>query len=249
MRRSGIALLSNIVKEPYVLPKVADCQYCHAKKFYYESSSFCCSDGQVVLQENKLPDVLIDFFTGDTPEASCFHKYVKTYNNLFAFTSFGVSYDKELCKHNNGIYTFRIQGQTYHFIDQLISDEGSRTLLQLENRMAFSKKLSESSVSKLATVMEQNPYASFFRSLRNVPDLNSYQIVLRTDSNNDQGTFNKPNVSQIAALWVERNKSEQGYGRHIRVYTKEGHSQRVKYYYGCYDALQYPLLYAFGETG
>ncbi|KAG5579242.1 hypothetical protein H5410_049869 [Solanum commersonii] len=43
-----------------------------------------------------------------------------TYNNIFAFTSLGVTYDKELAKNNNGIYTFRVQGQMYHFINDLI---------------------------------------------------------------------------------------------------------------------------------
>ncbi|KAL6575429.1 hypothetical protein OROMI_012714 [Orobanche minor] len=35
----------------------------------------------------------------------------------------------------------------------------------------------------------------------------------------------------------------------IRVYTSSGQTHCVHYYYGCYDPLQYPLLFPFGESG
>ena len=57
-----------------------------------------------------MPIDLYELFTLDTEEAKEFRKYVRTYNNTFAFTSFGVKYDKQLCMINKGIYTFCIQG-------------------------------------------------------------------------------------------------------------------------------------------
>lgn len=39
---------------------------------------------------------------------------------MFAFTSLGVKYDKEPAKRNSGIYTFKVQGKMYHFIDDLV---------------------------------------------------------------------------------------------------------------------------------
>ena len=36
---------------------------------------------------------------------------------------------------------------------------------------------------------------------------------------------------------------------HIRVYTNSNRSQLVNYYYGCYDPLQYPLLFPYGQNG
>lgn len=39
---------------------------------------------------------------------------------MFAFTSLGVNYDRILAKRNHGIYTFKVQGQMYHFINDLI---------------------------------------------------------------------------------------------------------------------------------
>ena len=79
-----------------------------------------------------------------------FRKYVRTYNNTFAFTSFGVKYDKDLCKGDRGIYTFRVQGQVYHYINELIPLDGHPSYLQLyfydtyheiDNRIHISDRL------------------------------------------------------------------------------------------------------------
>ena len=37
--------------------------------------------------------------------------------------------------------------------------------------------------------------------------------------------------------------------RNIIVHSDSGHSHRVRYYFGCYDPLQYPLLLPFGDIG
>ncbi|XP_027155821.1 uncharacterized protein LOC113759209 [Coffea eugenioides] len=240
------------------LSDALDCKYCGAKKFYSETANFCCSDGEVLLHENKLPDILIELFTGQSEEAIHFRTYVRTYNSMFAFTSFGIHYDKFLCKRTNGIYTFKMQGQTYHCINELILHRGSGMYLQLyfhdteheiQNRLATSQKVPESIIVKLIEVMKENPYACFFRSLRNLLNLDSYQIVLKSHSDSDQRVFNKPLVSQVAPLWVDGENVYQAYSRHIQIYTKEGHNHRVQYYYDCYDLLQYPLLFRFKETG
>ena len=97
--------------------------------------------------------------------------------------------------------------------------------------------------------MESNLDASFLRSLKNVLNLDSYQIVQKSHSENDQRVWNQPTASQIVALWVEGQDSGERYKRHIQIYTKEGKDHLVQYYYGCYDPLQYPLLFPFGETG
>lgn len=49
-----------------------------------------------------------------------FRTYIRAYNNMFMFTSFGVKYDKKLAKKICGMYTFREQLHMYHFIDDLV---------------------------------------------------------------------------------------------------------------------------------
>ena len=102
--------LENIVSEVDILTEPNFCKDCNAKKMQYEPKGFCCCDGQILLVDSKMPNELYDLFTADTIEGKEFRTYVRTYNNTFGFTSFGVKYDKDLCKKNKGIYVFRVQG-------------------------------------------------------------------------------------------------------------------------------------------
>lgn len=87
----------------YVLKDVQKCQFCGAKKFEYEPPAFCCGNGSIQLISHEMPTELRNLYLGNSEEAKHFRTYVKTYNNIFAFTSLGVTYDKELVKRNNGI--------------------------------------------------------------------------------------------------------------------------------------------------
>ena len=69
---------------------------------------------------SKLQELLQD-------QTSCkgqhFHQNIRKFNQLFAFTSLGVKYDKVLMQMTRGLYTFRIQGQLYHYIGPLTVDD------------------------------------------------------------------------------------------------------------------------------
>ncbi|XP_060200153.1 uncharacterized protein LOC132628387 [Lycium barbarum] len=107
---------------------------------------------------------------GTCAEFKHFQTYIRTYNNLLAFTSLGVSYDKDLTKRNRSVYTFRVQGQMHHFIDDLYPAERGPRNLQLyfydnnnevANRMACSDKIDESIVRELMDILRVNPYLIF----------------------------------------------------------------------------------------
>mgnify|MGYP006364025093 CR=1 FL=1 len=85
-----------------------------------------------------MPTELRNLFLGHSKESQHFRTYRRAYNNMFAFTSLGVHYDRELAKRNRGIYTFKVQGQMYHFIDDLIPSAGKGKKLQL---FFFEKKI------------------------------------------------------------------------------------------------------------
>lgn len=78
-----------------------------------------------------MPLRLRNLYTGTCAKSKHFKTYIRTYNNLFAFTSLGATYDKDLAKRNRCIYTFRVQGQIYHFIDDLYPRERRSRILQL----------------------------------------------------------------------------------------------------------------------
>ncbi|XP_022843113.1 uncharacterized protein LOC111366630 [Olea europaea var. sylvestris] len=94
----GSSNLLSVQATAYVLPTCAYCKHCGARKLYRETKSFCCFDGNVKLFMPDSPDELYTLFTSKKPVSMEFKKYARSYNNYFAFTSFGVTYDKELIK-------------------------------------------------------------------------------------------------------------------------------------------------------
>lgn len=121
--------------------------------------------------------------TSNSDEMKSFRTYIRTYNNHFALTSLGVKADKKLTRRNKGIYTFRVQGQVYHFMNDLQPKEKSAKNLQLyfhdtnneiENRQTSSPWLSKGVIATCISYLQNNPYARFFRNLRDIPSLNDY---------------------------------------------------------------------------
>ncbi|XP_060185029.1 uncharacterized protein LOC132614577 isoform X1 [Lycium barbarum] len=125
-------LSSAEAKSSYIsLKDVPNCEFCGAKKFEYEPLAFCCSNGSIHLISYQMPQELRNLYLGNTEESKQFRTYIRTYNNTFAFTSLGVTYDKNLAKRSNGVYTFKVQGQMYHFINDLVPTNQRAKNLQL----------------------------------------------------------------------------------------------------------------------
>ncbi|KAG6666809.1 hypothetical protein CIPAW_01G058000 [Carya illinoinensis] len=209
-------------------------------------NGFCCADGTVSLATNAVPDQLYDLFTSNTDESVHFKTYVWTYNNKFAFTSFGVKFDKDLCRRNRGVYTFRTQGQIYHYIDDLIPLNGRPSYFQLyfydtehelENRISDSDRMNPSIIAELIDILRINLYSVFFRSLDDLSNLENQVIHIRSDVGLDQRVFNAPTSSQVAAILVENEDADQLRGRDICVFSHFGGSHI------------YPLLFPLGDTG
>ncbi|KAL4590785.1 hypothetical protein LXL04_003728 [Taraxacum kok-saghyz] len=250
-KTKGRCRLKKSITTPDCLPQVKSCTYCGAVKFYSETSNFCCLEGQIVLSNNELPLVMRDLLTSTSKEAKLFRTSIRTYNNHFAFTSLGVRTDNTLTRRNKGIYTFRVQGQMYHFINDLHPTATKAKNLQLyfhdteneiQNRIASTPRLFKELTSKCIDYLQNNPYSKFFRNLSDIQSLDDYKIILRTIPKQDQRVYNKPEVSQ------GDDKGEHD-GRNIEVRTHSEQSKTIQYYYGCYDPLQYPLMFPYGELG
>ncbi|KAM3305691.1 hypothetical protein P3S67_012558 [Capsicum chacoense] len=189
-RRSRVFRYCNITdlpNNPFKLEIVPNCKFCKVKRFQYESPGFCCANGSVKLIHYELPVELVNLYLGNSEESKHFRTYIRMYNNMFAFTSLGVNYDKNLATRNCGIYTSRVQGKIY--------------------------------------------------------------IALKCDSALDQRTYNLPISSEVAAIWIEDENTFKISLPHIRIYTYSNKSQLINYYYGCYDPLQYSLLFSYGQNG
>ncbi|XP_075089351.1 uncharacterized protein LOC107794475 isoform X2 [Nicotiana tabacum] len=237
---------NDLPNSPYRLKTVPNCKFCRAKRFQYESPGFCCDNGSVKLIHYGLPAKLLNLYLGNSEESKHFRTYVRLYNNMFAFTSLGVNYDRDLARRNCGIYMFRVQGKMYHFINDLVPSSQPAKNLQLyfydtdnelANQMAFSDKLNESVIGTLMDALKVNPYSIFLKSLTDIPELSNFYIALKSDSGLDQRTYNLPTSSEVAAIWIEDESSSSIFLPHIRIYTHNSKSQLVNYYCGCYDPL------------
>ncbi|KAL6530200.1 hypothetical protein OROHE_014553 [Orobanche hederae] len=251
--------METILTQAWSLPPVAACQICGAARYLRESKGFCCLRGQISLGLPRMPQQLWNLYTStDSTSAVHFRKRCRTYNNTTTFSSLGITYDRTLAQSNKGNYTFRIQRAVYHFIRSLIPPAGPGRQLQLyyfdtenelDNRLSQSGGLDLKILEDIVEMMKSNPYANFFRSLRELTNLQDYNIVLRADPCLDMRIYNLPTTHQVAAIWNELTDIPADHPHDIRVCTSAGKIHRVHYYYGCYDPLQYPLLFPYGESG
>nr|GMD14544.1 ATP-dependent DNA helicase PIF1-like [Ipomoea batatas] len=146
----------------------------------------------------------------------------------------------------------------YHFVNDLLPNGCHPRNLQLyffdtehelENKLQGVDRMDRDIVSALIQLMSGNPYGQFFRSLNDIAQTDEFSIILRSDISMDQRTYNMPSTSQVAAIWIEDNGDRLDGNRNIRVHAHSGRSQYIQYYYGCYDSLQYPLLFPHGDIG
>ncbi|KAL3530013.1 hypothetical protein ACH5RR_009335 [Cinchona calisaya] len=108
---------------------------------------------------------------------------------------------------------------------------------------------SEPSFSTGRIFIVLNPYAKFFKGLRDVTDLENQIIVLNSNLSLYQRLYNLPSSSQVAAIWTEFDDQTLDRSAHIQVYTHSNTSHKIKHYFSCYDLLQYPLLFPRDESG
>lgn len=94
----------------------------------------------------KPPQKLYDLFFARNDKNKCFLQNIRTYNNMFCFTSMGGKIDRSL---NNGTAPpiFRINGHNFHQIGSLLPSNGLQpkfaqlyihdTQHEIENRINF----------------------------------------------------------------------------------------------------------------
>lgn len=108
--------------------------------------------------------------------------------------------------------------------------------------------LNQHIVRTLMDVLSPNPYAIFLRRLEH-SSLDMCRIHIRTDVELDQRVYSSPSDDQVAAIWIEGNNANVSHERDIIVHSSSGRTNTVCHYHGCYDSLQYLLLFPRGEVG
>ncbi|KAG5630574.1 hypothetical protein H5410_002291 [Solanum commersonii] len=244
----------------HVLKTVPDCIYCSTKRFEHEPPTFCCASRYIKLATTEAPSELYEMFVVSTADTIDFRKNICAYDSIFAFTSFGVNLDKEIASARKGVYTFRAQGQFYHDLPSLVPRDNVPCYVQLyffdtdnelTNRISKVKEgiLSDKFTKKIKQIMEGNPYAQIFCQLKDQSSFHNFQLCIAASASLDQRVYNSPSVNQVAATWIDGNNPNIPFEREIIGHEHSGNKHRVKHYFGCYDPLQYPLLFPRGEGG
>lgn len=135
---------------------------------------------------------ILDLFTRTDEVGVHFKTYLRAYNNLFALSSIGGDIHTNKRK---DIFAFQLHGQLYHFVPNLVSDDGNPRFLQLyfydgaSEIVACCNSLDDlrpDLIELMISLMNCNPYAHFFRSLRSLPIMDQSKIKLIMNSTLDQ---------------------------------------------------------------
>ena len=97
--------------------------------------------------------------------------------------------------------------------------------------------------------MESNPYTQIFCQLKNQTSFHNFQLRIDANASLDQRVYNRPLISQVEAIWIDRNNPNIPFDQETIVHEHSEYKHRVKHYFSFYEPLQYSLLLQRGEGG
>ncbi|PIA58337.1 hypothetical protein AQUCO_00500336v1 [Aquilegia coerulea] len=201
-------------------------------------------------------------FKGGTLSAK-FRENIRRYNSMFALTSMGGKFYKRV---NNGKkpYIFKLYGQTYHKIGSLLPNVGNSSdppLLNIRARPRFvqlyiydTEHEAQNQMNIYSDPGRQTTLDIQIIRLQNCKDryteseVVDFRIKLLGTRNRDARKYNLPSSNEIAGLIIE-NDGEEVDHRDIIVETKTGSLKRITELHPSYMAMQYPILFPYGEDG
>ncbi|GJU39517.1 helicase [Tanacetum coccineum] len=251
---------------------------CNATMWYNERSdksrkavtltfSLCCQEGKLLLPRfSDTPQPLKKLLDYNDPTTLRFKDQIRVYNSMFCFTSFGARIDHSF-NSGRGPYTFRINGQSYHRMCSLLPVKGVPpryaqlyfydTQNEIRNRMsAFMSKGTPETVDKniVANLIQMlNQTSAMAKSFRMAKewchshgDVNFGLRLLSERTSIRQ--YNAPTIFEVSALIINDFRDVLP-TRDIVVNKNNTGPQRILELHPSYMALQYPLLFPFGEDG
>jgi len=264
-KTSQLALKYNKAAPPthsVIGPMEDTCVVCHAKRFKGEAKGLCCSSGKVALPPfPALPDFLKELLSGEGPLSKHFLSQIRRYNGSFAMTSFG---HKEAALQGWNP-SFRIQGQVFHRIGSLLPPpEGQAKFLQVYFIDSHDKELearqhdnlNPSIVEKLTNWFHDNN--QLVRQLKTAADAvveegscEERRLVIREDKRprgEHQRRYNAQAAPEVGIL-MDNDVAE---ARDVVLRFRDGAGgglKRISELHPSYDALQYPLMFPYGNDG
>lgn len=229
----------------------------------------CCQEGKVALQLLQTPPHFLGSLLQyrGSAESAKFCQNIRLYNSLFAFTSIGAKIDNEI-NQRRGPYVFKISGQNYHRMGSLLPIDGQRpkfaqlyiydTENEIDNRMKAINTIDElqnidrNVVHSLIEMFDSsNEIVKAFRMARDrFRESGCLRIRLRLIGSRVENTsqYNPPSCSEIAGLIVGDLGCADRH-RDIVVEHKTQGLKRISDLHPSFMAMQYPILFPYGEDG
>ena len=185
---------------------------------------------------------------------------IRTYNASFSFISFKANQDTNIYKGN--IYPCRIKGQIHHKIGPLLSSESTKLNCaqiyfydgqQEEQRLKYSNQLNPLTLIMLQAMLLddcQNPYCLIFKKASTLFKQNpssDIKICRSSSKPADRRVYNKPTQNEIAIIMPGFSEDNDVKNPTALAFPKNGNAHEIDPNKACYDSLQYPLIYPFGE--
>jgi len=180
----------------------------------------------------------------------------------------GANIDRSM-NDGRGPPVFKISGQVHHRIGSLLppdgappkfiqlyvydtSNETTNRIQSLDQAEASSANLDASVLQSLIRMVDQhNPFAKQFRIARDkLRDHGNEEFVIRIIGarEGDPVQYSLPTTDHLAMLIVG-DFSMDTYQRDIIIETRSGELKQISALHPAFMALQYPLLFPFGERG
>jgi hypothetical protein len=230
----------------------------------------CCKGGKINIPPFKpRPEPLASLasFDGDATSRK-FIRNIRQYNCLFAFTSMGAQIDNSV-NDGRGPPLFKICGQVHHRIGTLLPDDGSPprfiqlyiydTTNEVQNRInaldngdRTQDSFNPIIIRNLIKMLDHhNPFVKKFRMARDrLADNPNEEFTIRLigAKEGDPIQYNLPTTDELAML-VVGDFTLDTFKRDIIIETQNKELKRISSLHPTYMALQYPLLFRFGERG
>nr|KAJ0207352.1 hypothetical protein LSAT_V11C500293940 [Lactuca sativa] len=240
--------------------QIVICQICHAKLWKAESIR-----GQKKKAIHLIPFVALpslkeasslyrNMYRSVDSKSKHSMKNIRCYNSMFSFTSMGAKVDSSINK-GNAPYIFRLSGQNYHSMGSLLPTPGSSpkfrhrpTSTSTSTSTAYDVQIIEFLKDMLDS---NNALVKSYRMVRDTLHENpcaNLKLRLIGKKEQDGRTYNLPSSSEVAAL-VVGDICDSIEKRDIVVQTSSGLLQRISELHPSYLALQYPLLFSYGDDG
>ncbi|XP_053206263.1 uncharacterized protein LOC128390552 [Panonychus citri] len=252
--------------------KNVKCIFCGAFNFDFERTgrdknfSICCQKNKVKLELPPYSQTLKNLLLDNHPLSHHFRDKIRQYNCAFSFITFSAKVQNIPTR---GPYCFKIGDTVHHLISSLENQRLGGQVYILDLEEAYNVRSSHQANSglkrELMNMLHEefltiNPYARTYKNMSIIQQreeemarllgspIKVYGIEFFTDSNDNRGRGNLPNISEIAAVF-ETDEGTPPNSRNLRVYPVGEAPRIISHLSPHLDPMAYPIIWPYGQQG